>query len=76
MLGGWWAVIRAFLDWKVDYVFGCSAPFRWGFGAVKAGGVDLALRAMGGVWSACGVWWGVVGSYGRVLKSEAGEMVV
>ena len=30
------------------------------FWAVKAGGVDLALRATGGVWSACGAWWGLM----------------
>ena len=45
-----------------------------GFWAVKAGGVDLALRAhRGGVWSACGAWWGFCG---WVLKSAAGGMVV
>ena len=33
-----------------------------GFWAVKAGGVDLALRAhRGGVWSASGAWWGLMG---------------
>jgi hypothetical protein len=33
----------------------------------------VALRALGGVWSACG---GVVGSCGVVVMSAAGEMVV
>ena len=50
-------------------------PLSGGFGAVKAGAVDLVLRALGGVWSACGVSWGLVrslwGSCGRVLKSAA-----
>ena len=44
-----------------------------GFWAVKAGRFDLALRAVGGVWSACG---GVVGSCGVVVMSAAGGMVV
>ena len=56
----WWGGERAFLDWKVDYSFGCSACSRQGSGAVR-GGVGLVLRAMGGVWSGCGVWWGLVG---------------
>ena len=25
-------------------------------------GFNLVLRALGGVWSACGVWWGLVGA--------------
>ena len=47
------------MDWKVDYGFVCSARSRKGFGAVKAGRFDLALKALGGVWSACGVLWAV-----------------
>ena len=43
-----------------------------GFWAVKAGRFDLVLRALGGVWSACGVLWGSQWrSCGRVLKSAA-----
>ncbi len=33
-------------------------PLSAGFWAVKAGRFDLALRVVGGVWSACWVWWG------------------
>ena len=50
------------------------------FWAVRAGGVDLVLRAVGGVWGACEAWWGAVAvlwrSCERVLKSAAGGMVV
>ena len=36
-----------------------ALPLSGGFGAVKAGRFDLALRALGGVVSSCGEWWGV-----------------
>ena len=38
-----------------------------GFWAVKAGGVDLVLRALGGDWSACGVPVGSGGSFGGFM---------
>ena len=72
-LGSCEAVRRAFLDWKVDYGFGCSARFRWGFGAVKARGVELAVRAVGGVWSACEGFGGVVWGLMAVLWAGAEE---
>jgi hypothetical protein len=42
-------------------------PLSAGFWAVKAGGVDLVLRALGGGGGRWGVWRGC----GRVLKSAA-----
>ena len=32
-------------------------------GGQGGGGVDLVLRALGGVWGACGAWWGLVGAW-------------
>jgi len=36
--------------------FGGVQGLCGGTGAVRAGGVDLVLRDVGGVWSACGAW--------------------
>ena len=37
-----------------------ALPLSAGFGAVREGRFDLALRAQGSVWSVCGAWWGLM----------------
>jgi len=45
--GWWWGRLRAFLDWKVDYGFGCFVCLRQGFGQSRRGVFDLALGHWG-----------------------------
>ena len=53
--GGFWIG-----KWIIDLG---ALPAPQGSGAVNAGRLDLVLRAQGGVWSACGAWWGLMGGY-------------
>ena len=60
--GVWWSGEKGVSGLESGLLIWVLCPLSLeGLWAVKAGGVDLVLRAVGGVWSACG---GVVGSCG------------
>ena len=70
-VGGWWGALGRL--WIGKWIIDLGAlPALWRILGGQGGGSDLALRALGGVWSACGSWWGLVGR-GGVLWAGAEE---
>ena len=58
--GVWWSGEKGVSGLESGLLIWVLWSLSAGFWAVKAGRFDLVLRALGGVWSACGVLWGLV----------------